>query len=1061
MACVIGSRIRRSVWLAGAVALAVVAVFLVLVDGDANAATPPAPIAPAAVHEAGTLAAQVTVSKTLALPSERTVLFVGETVNFLVEIGNFGETAVDVLPLVDTFDDTCLTFDPLETAPVGAVVNNTVRWDDLTNTFDGNLEPGHVMVVIVGFTVSGPTGSGLNTVQVNGALGVDGQPAVVDASAGQVRFTCVQPPALSVTSTPNRPTVRPGETVTYAYDVRNTGGTPLADIAVVDDKCAPVVGPVGDDGNGLLDVGESWAYSCSAALTATTTNTVVAQGWPADSTGSLLGDVDPVRAQATSKVTVTNAALVLQATAEPAYVLAGEVVTFSYRLTNQGAESLRRVTLVDDVCQATPRPPVDGDVNANSLLDPAEIWLYRCAAPILVDTVAHVQATAEDGSGNQLQASDAASVDVVRPRVRLLASVQPAIALANQTARYSYTVTNEGDVGLVDVQLSDNRCAPIVGPGGDNGNGLLDVNETWRYECSMVVTQDVTSSVLVTAQPSDDTGRPLAGLGLVADRAQLSVDVVHPVIALEKTANPSVIYRGDAVTYTFRVGNLGDTPLAEVTLTDAACTTLSGPGGDANGNSLLDPGETWVYTCSLALTQDADLAASVSGWPSRPDGSRLPGIAQVQASAAAAVDVINPALAVLAAANVAEAWPGDTIRYVYQVTNSGDDPLRGLSVSDDRCEPVTQETADADGVLEPRQMWVFSCEYTVSYLDRSTLVNTATARGLDSAGNPVTATDRESVTIRPGAVIGGVVWNDANGDGVRQAGEGGLAGVAVDVMAANGMSLSAITNASGRYAVDNLPAGLYSVAVDLTTVPPNLALSTADLPLKVIATNGQIQEDCNFGFVRAAKLGGLAFFDALVANGVRDPGETSGVAGLTVVLIDTGRGRTYTAQTDAIGEYIFAGLPPGVYLLSAEASADLAPTTMLPQRLSLAVGASALSYDLGWLASPPLRVVRFSSSAQPQGLVLRWEVALNGERDPGFHVWRSQQGADWRRLTAAPVVLSGVSEGLAVYEYVDASARRGEAYLFRLQMTAGASFGPWPAQVAGGRVYLPTVQASR
>lgn len=1055
-----GSRISRIMWLVGTAALALIAVILVLASGGASIVTAQPALAPAMASENAPLAAQVTVSKTLALPSARTVLFVGESVNFLIEIGNFGDTAIDVLPLIDTFDETCLTFEPQATEPAGAIVDNSIRWDNLIASFGGNLEPDQVMAVIVGFTVTGPTESGLNSVQVVGAHAVDDQPVVVDDAAGQVHFTCVQPPALSVTSTPDRPTIRPGETITYTYEVRNEGGTLLTDVTVADDTCAPLAGPVGDNSNGWLDVGESWTYSCTSVLTTTITNAVVATAQPIDSTGSPLAEVAPVRAQATSKVIVTNAELALQAVAEPAYVLAGETVTFSYQVFNLGVEPLRQVVVGDDVCLQPSQPPVGGDVNGNGLLDLGEVWLYRCIAPVLVDTVATAQATAEDGSGNQLQASDRASVDVVRPRVRLLASGQPAITLPNATVRYNYAVSNEGDVALVDVQLSDNRCAPIAGPTGDDGNGFLNVGETWRYECNMVVTQDVTSTILVAAQPGDNAGRPLTGVGLVADRAYLSVDVVRPAIALENTASPSVIYRGATVAYTFRVTNPGDTPLGQVTLTDAGCVTVSGPDGDADSNALLDPGETWVYTCSLTLTQDAVNAASVSGWPSRADGTQLPGIAAVQASATASVDVINPALAVLAVANVAEAWPGDTIRYVYQVTNTGDDPLRSLSVSDDRCAPVTLQTADADGVLDPRQLWIFACEYTVSHLDRSMLVNSVTVQGIDSAGNPVTATDRESVTIRPGAAIRGLVWNDANGDGSWQVDETGLAGVIVQVLAANGLSLSAITDASGRYAVDNLPASLYSIAVDMTTVPPNLALSTADLLLKVVAINGQIQEDCNFGFVRAAKLGGLAFFDAQAANGVRDPGENSGVAGMTVTLVDTGRGRTHTTQTDALGEYIFASLPPGVYLLSAEAPAELAPTTMLPQRLSLAVGQSALTYDLGWLASPLLRVVQFSSSVQPQGLLLRWEVALNGDRDAGFHVWRSQQGTDWRRLTSAPVYQSSAAGELAVYEYVDASARRGEAYLFRLQAAGGGSFGPWPAQVAGGRVYLPAVESS-
>jgi hypothetical protein len=69
---------------------------------------------------------------------------------------------------------------------------------------------------------------------------------------------------------------------------------------------------------------------------------------------------------------------------------------------------------------------------------------------------------------------------------------------------------------------------------------------------------------------------------------------------------------GEAVTYTFKISNIGDTVLSNVEVVD---TIFSGPdegdpaceplvqGADApgNGDDLLEPGETWVYTCTRTL----------------------------------------------------------------------------------------------------------------------------------------------------------------------------------------------------------------------------------------------------------------------------------------------------------------------------------------------------------------------------------------------------------------------------------------------------------------------------
>ena len=71
-----------------------------------------------------------------------------------------------------------------------------------------------------------------------------------------------------------------GETASYSYDVTNDGDVPLANVTVTDDKCSPVVSEGGDtNDNDLLDLTETWTYSCSTSLTEDTTNTATATGF--------------------------------------------------------------------------------------------------------------------------------------------------------------------------------------------------------------------------------------------------------------------------------------------------------------------------------------------------------------------------------------------------------------------------------------------------------------------------------------------------------------------------------------------------------------------------------------------------------------------------------------------------------------------------------------------------------------------------------------------------------------------------------------------------------------
>jgi len=100
--------------------------------------------------------------------------------------------------------------------------------------------------------------------------------------------------------------VAPGTTVTYTYEVENTGGVALTSVVVNDQiigsddvACQPVGYASGDDGNLMLDVGETWTFTCSVALQGTTENQACVAADVVDG-----GDSAIVEACATDKVDV-------------------------------------------------------------------------------------------------------------------------------------------------------------------------------------------------------------------------------------------------------------------------------------------------------------------------------------------------------------------------------------------------------------------------------------------------------------------------------------------------------------------------------------------------------------------------------------------------------------------------------------------------------------------------------------------------------------------------------------------------------------------------------------
>jgi len=71
---------------------------------------------------------------------------------------------------------------------------------------------------------------------------------------------------------------------------------------------------------------------------------------------------------------------------------------------------------------------------------------------------------------------------------------------------------------------------------------------------------------------------------------------------------------GAAVTWTYVVTNIGNTPLTNVAVSDSQDVTLTGPVGDTNGDDRLDSGETWTYTAvgTAAAGQYANLGTATA-----------------------------------------------------------------------------------------------------------------------------------------------------------------------------------------------------------------------------------------------------------------------------------------------------------------------------------------------------------------------------------------------------------------------------------------------------------------
>ncbi|KQC03724.1 MAG: hypothetical protein APR53_04620 [Methanoculleus sp. SDB] len=88
------------------------------------------------------------------------------------------------------------------------------------------------------------------------------------------------PATFEVVKSADKTTISAGDSVTYTFEVKNTGFKDISDVVLTDDKLGVIAGPdSGDDVViGVLEPGEVWIYTATTTIDATTTNIATATG---------------------------------------------------------------------------------------------------------------------------------------------------------------------------------------------------------------------------------------------------------------------------------------------------------------------------------------------------------------------------------------------------------------------------------------------------------------------------------------------------------------------------------------------------------------------------------------------------------------------------------------------------------------------------------------------------------------------------------------------------------------------------------------------------------------
>jgi hypothetical protein len=523
--------------------------------------------------------------------------------------------------------------------------------------------------------------------------------------------TAVQGSALSIVKTANPTTYSTvGQVIDYSYLVTNTGNVTLSGPFTVSDDKATVSCPPGD-----LTPGASLTCAASYVITQADldSGSVTNIAFATNGTVTSPPDTETVTA-------LQNPAMTIVKTASPAtYSTAGQVIDYSYLVTNTGNVTIGGPITVTDDKAIVSCPPGDlapggsmtctasyvitqADLNAGSVTNIAFASNGTVTSPTDTETVTAVQGSA----------------------LSIVKTASPSTYSAvSQVINYSYLVTNTGNVTLSGPFTVTDDKATVTCPPGD-----LDPGASLTCTASYTITQADLDAGLVT-----NTAFATNGTVTSPSDSETVTAVQNPALTIAKSASPGTYdSAGEVISYSYLVTNTGNvTFVGPVTVSDDKATVTCPPGG-------LAPGASMTCNASYNITQ-ADLdagsvtniaRASANGTDSNEDTET------VTANQ-------NPGLSLVKTATpTTYSTAGQVIGYSYLITNTGNVTLDGpFSVTDDKAAVTCPVAAS----LAPGASITCTASYIITQadLDSGSVTNVARAY---SANETESNEDSETVT---------------------------------------------------------------------------------------------------------------------------------------------------------------------------------------------------------------------------------------------------------------------------------------------------------------------------
>ena len=773
-------------------------------------------------------------------------------------------------------------------------------------------------------------------------------------------------------------------------------------------------------------------------------------------------------------------------------VKVGDEVTFTITVSNGvgGLDNATGVAVRDvlpaglEFVRATPSQgaydPVTGIWTVGALARAATATLSLVAK---VKPSGSYQNTAEVSASDQVDPDPnnnraSATVQVGVADLSLTKTVAPGSQNAGAAVSFTLTLSNAGPDGASGVEVTDLLPSGYSFVAARSSQGTYDsasgkwavgavssgVSATLTIDTLAQLTGEYTNVAEVTAsEQTDPDSTPGNGVVGEDDRATATPTIIGgavPVIGAAKSV--AVVPAGPGVfdvTYRVTVQNIVATPSIayDVQVNDDLSATFGAPvafvlqaaptatGGLAvnpafngtsdtkllAGTSNLSSGTTAVITFTVRVTANGALGPF--------DNQATATAATLDGGAVTTTDLSDNGTVVDANGNgiANEAGENDKtpVRLGGVVTGAVFEDVNGNGIREasEPGLPNIQVQVTGAGVTT-----VVTTDASGAYSARNVPAGPATADVVDAtlpAGSALTAgPDPRQVSVLDGATVDAgavgfqrqgllnlLAFNDVNGNGVREAGEAGIAGVSYRITESDGTLRSIVTGAEGT-ASTTVPAGSTGLDVDEATLPAGATLVGGTDPVTIVIAPATSAADIKAYQFRGT-LTGRVFRDNN-GNGSQDAGEP-GFPGLPVTLL-TSTGQTLSLVTGPGGDFAQA-VPVGPTTLRLVEPVDFVLTT------SNDVQVLTVSGGLVAAAAP----VGFAAVASIGGGVWR-DLDSDRSRDgnePGLSGWR----IDLLNPVGGAVVKSAVSDSTGEYRISGVTPAR--TYLVRFTSPTGAVFG--------------------